>query len=83
MKASILDLRRRMAEVLRALERNERVIILYRGREKAILVPRGTPRDDSPSAKDHAAFGMWSDRKDMEDVSAYVRRLRKGRINAA
>jgi len=72
-----------MAEVLRALERNEPVIILYRGREKAVLLPKGAAADDRPSAKDHAAFGMWSDRKDMEEVSAFVRRLRKGRPHAA
>ena len=36
MKASILDLRRRMSEVLKALERNEDVTILYRGKKKGI-----------------------------------------------
>ncbi|MBI2192911.1 MAG: hypothetical protein HYU36_13105 [Planctomycetes bacterium] len=39
MKASFLDLRRRMREVLRALERNESVTILYHGKEKAVLHP--------------------------------------------
>jgi len=83
MRASILDLRRRMAEVLRALERNEPVVILYRGREKAILLPKVSPRQAPISAKDHAAFGMWSDREDMKNVAAYVQRLRKGRFGAA
>ena len=36
MKASILDLRRRMKDVLLALDRNESVTIFYRGKEKAI-----------------------------------------------
>jgi hypothetical protein len=32
---------------------------------------------------DHPAFGMWSDRQDMEDAAAYVRKLREARyINA-
>ncbi len=31
------------------------------------------------SAADHPAVGMWKDRADMEDVSAYVRRLRRPR----
>ena len=83
MRASILDLRRRMAEVLRALDRNEPVTILYRGREKAILVPKGSAQQAPLAAKDHSAFGMWSDRKDMEDVAAYVQRLRKGRFDVA
>ena len=29
------------------------------------------------SVKDHEAFGMWRDRKDMADVDAYVRNSRK------
>jgi len=28
----------------------------------------------------HPAVGMWADRKDMADVGAYVRKLRKGRF---
>lgn len=79
MKASILDLRRRMKDVLLALDRNETVTIFYRGKEKAILSP--TRKQTNKSVKDHEAFGMWRDRKDMADVDAYVRNLRKGRLN--
>jgi hypothetical protein len=83
MKASILDLRRRMAEVLRALDRNETVKILYRGRERAILIPSGTSGKGAPPARNHPAFGIWKDRDDLADVPAHVRRLRKGRFDAA
>lgn len=79
MKASILDLRRRMKDVLLALDRNESVTIFYRGKEKAILSP--CQQRINKSVKDHEAFGMWRDRKDMADVDAYVRNLRKGRLN--
>ncbi len=79
MKASILDLRRRMKDVLLALDRNETITILYRGKEKAILSP--TKQSISKSVQDHEAFGMWQDREDMADVDAYVRKLRKGRLN--
>ena len=41
MRATILDLRRRIPEVLRALDRHERVTILYRGKERAVLIPFG------------------------------------------
>ena len=77
MKVSVLDLGRRMKEILRALERNESVTILYRGRPKGIIQPlagtkaRGKVRNDF-------AFGMWKDRKDMRDVNAFVRALRGG-----
>lgn len=79
MKASILDLRRRMADVLRALDRNEPVKILYRGREKAILLPAGRSNGGQLHVKDHPAFGMWKGRKEFEDVGAQVRELRKSR----
>ena len=79
MKASILDLRRRMSDVLRALERNEPVTIFYRGKEKGILYPSTTPKVHRGTIVEHTAFGMWKDHNDMQDVSQYVRNLRKGR----
>lgn len=82
MEASILDLRRRMADVLRALDRNETVKILYRGRERALLIPAGPKKRDRRSVKQHSAFGMWKGHKGLADVEAYVRGLRKSRVNA-
>ncbi len=79
MKATILDLRRRMKDVLLALDRSESVTIYYRGKEKAILLP-SLKRTKKP-VEDHSAFGMWRDRKDMADVDATVRNLRKGRLD--
>ena len=81
MKASILDLRRRMREVLEALERNESVTVLYRGKAKAILKPVSA-RDEHARTADHPAFGMWADRQDFDDVTATVRRIRRGRFDA-
>jgi len=84
MKATVLDLRRRMPEVLQALDRNERVTILYRGQERAVLVPAGSEAAEGKPAKarQHPAFGMWADREDQEDVAAHVRSLRRGRHHA-
>jgi hypothetical protein len=81
MKASILDLRRRMRDVLRALEKNESVTILYRGREKGVIYPTARLGAAAPVAE-HAAFGMWKDREDLHDVAQAVRKLRKGRGHA-
>ena len=75
MKASIVDLRYRMKEVLRAIERGEPVTVLYRGKEKATIVPinaKKTKRD----VADHPFWGMWKDREDMKDPADWVRRLR-------
>lgn len=42
MQASIVDLRYHMNDVLKALERNEEVAILYRGKTKGVLTASGT-----------------------------------------
>ena len=56
MKASIVDLRYRMSDVLKALERSEDVDILYHGRVKGIL----TTKRSHPTGKvaEHAYFNM-------------------------
>jgi hypothetical protein len=43
MKATIVDLRYRMKEVLKALDRKESVSVLYRGKVKGVITPVGTP----------------------------------------
>ncbi len=80
MKASILDLRRRMGDVLKALERNESVTIMHRGKPKAVLQPI-RPRNTDARAEEQSAFGMWADHEEMRDVAAFVRRIRKGRVH--
>ncbi|MST98841.1 type II toxin-antitoxin system Phd/YefM family antitoxin [Victivallaceae bacterium BBE-744-WT-12] len=79
MEASILDLRKNMKKVMSALERNERVTLTRRRRKMAVIVPAGEKQARKIKATDLAAFGMWADREDMQDVSAYVRELRKPR----
>lgn len=39
MKASIVDLRYKMNDVLKALDRNEQVTILYHGKIKGVIMP--------------------------------------------
>jgi antitoxin (DNA-binding transcriptional repressor) of toxin-antitoxin stability system len=82
MKATILDLRRKMSKVLRALDRNEPVTLLYRGREKGVIHPAGRRKGRTESASKHTAFGMWKHRSDIKNVAEHVRRMRKGRSHA-
>jgi antitoxin (DNA-binding transcriptional repressor) of toxin-antitoxin stability system len=79
MKATIVDLRYRMKEVLGALDRGETVTVSYRGKEKAKLVP--IVKEELPTSKvtELPFFGMWKDREDMADPVAYVRKIRKSR----
>ena len=83
MKASFVDLRKKSSEIIRALNRNERVTVIYRGKPTAIMQPIGSASEQAlSSAQDHPAFGLWADREDMQDVAAHVRQLRKGRFDA-
>ena len=79
MKASVLDLRYRTKNVLKAIERGETITLLYRGKEKALIIPlRGRPF--AGKLQDHTAFGMWRDHQDLSDVKGHVRRLRETRF---
>ena len=82
MKATVLDLRRRMGDVLRALDRNEPVTLLYRGKKKGVLYPVREQKARSGSVREHPAFGLWKNREDLRDVGKVVRKLRKGRAHA-
>lgn len=81
MKATIVDLRYRMREVLKALERNEEVEILYHGKTKGVIRPVDAPdavrRSDSSKGKvkEHPYFGM----NPGIDVEGEMDRLRGGR----
>jgi hypothetical protein len=56
MKATIVDLRYKMKDVLKALDRNEKVTVLYRGKVKGILVQAAQKKDMKMT--DHPFFGM-------------------------
>ena len=80
MEASIVDLRYRMKDVLRAIDRGETVTVTYRGKEKARLVPANAAAGRAHvKVSDQPFVGMWKDREDMADPVAYVRKLRQPR----
>lgn len=81
MDASIVDLRKNTKAVLEALDRNETVTILYRGKKRGRLVPL-TPFKKKKKASEHPAFGMWRERFDDKDVPGVVRQMRKSRFDA-
>lgn len=80
MKATVLDMRRNPKKILDAIARNETVTLSYRGKPVARIEP--IKNSERPSTVEHPAFGMWADRSEVADPSAYVRELRKGRFNA-
>jgi antitoxin (DNA-binding transcriptional repressor) of toxin-antitoxin stability system len=76
MKASVVELRYKTKEVLRALERRETVTVIYHGKAKAKIVPlRSQNRALRVAA--HPFFGMAAaDRRPLEAVLNDLRRSR-------
>ena len=75
MKASIVDLRYKTRDILKALERNESVTVLYHGKVKGVIHPAGKPA--APAVAEHAFFGMHRDAG--ESVAEELERLRRPR----
>ena len=77
MKASIVDLRYKMKNVLKALNRGEKVKILYHGKVKGIIHPERNRTNKKD--KDHAFFGMDKIRK--KPVAEEMKDLRDPRTD--
>lgn len=77
MKATAKDLRFHSRELLEAVNRGEEVVITFRGKPCAKLVPYREKKGEETTG--HDLFGIWKDNDQVEDVAAYVRTLRQGR----
>ena len=80
MKATAKDLRVHSKGLLDAVSRGEDVVITFRGKPCARLVPY--EKSDKPTVLDDKddLFGIWADRIDIESVEEYVQNLRKARV---
>jgi len=75
MKASIVDLRYKTKEILKALGRNESVTVLYHGKIRGVIRPA---REKSVSrVKNHPFFGMHKESE--QTVLEELENLRKPR----
>ena len=74
MQATIVDLRYRMNDVLKALDRNEDVDILYRGTIKGVLM--ASAKRSETKVSEHPFFNM---RPSQRSVEAEMESLRGGR----
>jgi len=79
MKATAKDLRVHSKGLLDAVSKGEDVIITFRGKPCARLVPY--EKTDKSAVLDNKddLFGIWADRTDIESVEGYIQNLRKGR----
>jgi prevent-host-death family protein len=78
MKATAKDLRFHSKELIETVNRGEEVVITFRGKPCAKLVPFEEKKSTPPTR--HKLFGMWKNHRKTENVDEYVRNLRKGRF---
>lgn len=79
MEASILDLRYKMNDVLKALERNEVVRIFYRGKLRGEIQPMPSQTKVVVKITEHPYFGM--NKEASKTVEQMIEELRKGRYD--
>jgi prevent-host-death family protein len=78
MQATAKDLRFHSKELLDTVSRGEEVVITYRGKPCAKLVPiRKELKKDG--REERSLFGIWKDHDSVKDVDGHVRSMRKGR----
>jgi len=79
MVATAKDLRFHAKEILESTMRGEEVIITYRGKPRAKIIPFSDSVSITSDKIKHHLFGIWKDDAKTENVKDYVRNLRKGR----
>lgn len=79
MKATAKDLRFHSKELLDTVNRGEEVVITFRGKPCAKLVPYQEIKKNIKRVKSEL-FGIWKDYDETQNVDEYVRSLRKGRF---
>ena len=77
MKATIVDLRYKMNEVIKALDRRETVTILYHGKVKGKIIPSGGEK--ALKVEEHPFFNMVE--KEQMTVERRMDELRGSRFN--
>ena len=80
MKATAKDLRFHSKELIETVKRGEEVVITFRGKPCAKLVPFEEPKNKENKKSKNELFGIWKDHDITTDVDVYVRSLRKGRF---
>jgi len=71
MEATVVDLRYRMNDVLKALERNENVSVLYRGKVKGVI--QAAVRSTSTKVREHGFFGCRASSESVDQIMGKVR----------
>ena len=73
------QLRLKTSEILKRVQRVGSATITLRGKPVARLT--AVNKEEGKPLAAFRAFGMWADRKDIKDASAWVRKIRRPRYS--
>jgi prevent-host-death family protein len=80
MKITAKQLRIQPGRVISQVHSWQEITITYRGKPRARIIPIIEKKTgDNMDGADDELFGIWKGRKDMKNVDAYIRNMRKGR----
>jgi len=71
MEATVVDLRYHMNDVLKALDRNENVSVLYRGKVKGVI--KAPVQSTTAKVRDHGFFGCRASSKSVTRIMDQIR----------
>jgi len=77
MKVGARELRVKAARVLEEVQRGHDVTITYRNTAVAVIKPLASRKPRR--VFEPIGFGMWANRKDLEDVEAWIGKIRRPR----
>ncbi len=78
MKVGARELRMKVAQVLEEVQRGRPVTLTYRNRPVAVVKPLRSGKRDR--AFEPIGFGLWAGRRELADVSGWVRKIRRARF---
>lgn len=78
MKLGAKELRKRVGDVLKDVQKGKEIIITYRGTPTAVI----KPFKKGKKAFNPIGFGMWAKRKDLKDVEKWLEEKRKTRYGS-
>jgi prevent-host-death family protein len=79
MEITTKQLRIQPGRIITQVNNGQNIIITYRGKPCAKIVPITDRNIIDTEDPGNELFGIWKNRKDLENVGQYVRGIRKGR----
>ena len=79
MEITAKQLRMQPGKIIAHVDSGHEVIITYRGKARARIIPITGKNDAGVNQQDNELFGLWKNKNETKNVEQYVRKIRKGR----